>query len=154
MGAAIKTLYDTDFVEWTARTVEMLQEGRLNEADLEHVAEEIQDLGASERSAVRSQLRRMLMHLVKQRIQPERDGASWRASTANAQLEIMDKIAISPSLRAFAKENLEQLYREAVGIALIETDLTERAGDLNLDPTSPFSLDELLSSDPAVFWRR
>jgi len=154
MGTTTKTMYDSDFVEWTVRTAGLLREGRLGEADLEHIAEEIQDLGASERSAMRSQLRRMLMHLVKQRIQPEHDGASWRASIANAQLEILDKVAVSPSLRAYARENLEQLYREAVSVALIETDLSGRETALNIAPVCPFSLDELLSSDPAVLWRR
>jgi hypothetical protein len=86
MGAATKTLYDTDFVEWTARTAELLREGRLHDADLEHLAEEIKDLGTRERSAVRSQLRRMLVHLVKARIQPERAGASWRGPSTRLPL--------------------------------------------------------------------
>ena len=66
MGAASKTLYETDFVEWAQRTAELLRSGRLGEADLEHAAEEIEDLGRSQRAAVASQLQRMLMHLVKQ----------------------------------------------------------------------------------------
>jgi hypothetical protein len=34
---------DTDFVEWIAQTTELLRAGRLDQADLEHVAEEIAD---------------------------------------------------------------------------------------------------------------
>ena len=71
MGVTTRTLYDRDFVEWTARTAGLLREGRLDEVDLENLAEEIETLGRSERSAVRSQLRRMLVHLVKLSIQPE-----------------------------------------------------------------------------------
>jgi len=67
-----KTLYDTDFVEWTARTAELVRKRRFEEVDLENLAEEIADLGNSEQSAVKSQLSRMLMHLVKERIRPER----------------------------------------------------------------------------------
>ena len=88
MGAATKTLYETDFVEWAQRTAELLRSGRLGEADLEHAADEIEDLGRGERSAVASRLQRMLMPLVKQRIQPERDGASWRRSIAEGRAEI------------------------------------------------------------------
>lgn len=33
-----RTLYETDFVEWTARTAELLREGRLHKADPEHLA--------------------------------------------------------------------------------------------------------------------
>ncbi len=36
MGVTTKTLYDTDFVEWTARTAELARSGRLSELDLEH----------------------------------------------------------------------------------------------------------------------
>jgi hypothetical protein len=34
-------LYDRDFFEWTVRNAELLRSGRLEEIDLEHVAEEI-----------------------------------------------------------------------------------------------------------------
>ena len=54
----MKTLSDTDFAEWAARTGGLLRRGRFTEVDLQNVADEIEDLGKSERSAVRSQLRR------------------------------------------------------------------------------------------------
>lgn len=44
MGTTTKILYDADFVEWTAQTAELLRAGRLDQADLEHAAEEIEDL--------------------------------------------------------------------------------------------------------------
>jgi hypothetical protein len=80
MGTTTKTLYDTDFVEWTAHTAEMLREGRLGDVDLEHLAEEIEDLGRNDRHTVLSRLSRLLKHQIKRRIQPERDGSSWRSS--------------------------------------------------------------------------
>jgi len=49
MGITTKTLYDTDFVEWTARTAELQREGRFEDIDLENLAEEVEDLGKSER---------------------------------------------------------------------------------------------------------
>ena len=68
MGTTTKTLYDTDFVEWADQTAALVRAGRFNEVDVENLAEEIEGLGKSERKAVRSQLRRMLMHLIKQQI--------------------------------------------------------------------------------------
>jgi hypothetical protein len=154
MGVTTKTLYDTDFVEWTARTAELLREGRLHDADLEHLAEEIEDLGKSERSAVRSQLRRMLVHLVKARIQPERAGASWRGSVASARAEILDHIQDSPSLRRHAEANLQRIYREAVGIALAETNLTEDTAGLALPRDCSYTLDDLIEGDLNGLWNR
>jgi len=143
MGAATKTLYDTDFVEWSARTAERVRAGRLTEVDLEHLAEEIEDLARSERRAIRSQLKRMLLDLLKQRIQPERDGSSWQASVADARQEILDELAESPSLRLYLEEHLAEICRQAAKLATIETgmplaDLPERC---------PYSLEQLLQEE-------
>src|SRR5262249_3731016 len=37
--------YEQDFYAWTQRTAELLRAGRFDEADIEHVAEEIEDMG-------------------------------------------------------------------------------------------------------------
>src|SRR5262245_15447550 len=37
--------YEQDFYAWTQRTAELLRAGRFEEADIEHVAEEIEDMG-------------------------------------------------------------------------------------------------------------
>lgn len=146
MGTTTKTLYDTDFVEWTAHVAEMLRHGRLDEIDLEHIAEEIEDLGKSERSAVRSQLHRMMMHLIKQRIQPEKSGSSWRRSIAEGRAEVEFRLEDSPSLRRYAEQNLESIWHKAVKNALFETGQTERE-DLDIPANCPYTLDDLLGGD-------
>ena len=45
MDVVTKSLYDTDFVEWTAHAVELLRQRRFDEIDLENLIEEIEDLG-------------------------------------------------------------------------------------------------------------
>jgi hypothetical protein len=52
----------------------------------------------------------MLAHLIKQRNQPERDGASCRSSVANARFEIRNDIRDSPSLRHHLEDNLQVNY--------------------------------------------
>ena len=99
MGTTVKSLYDTDFVEWTAHTADLLRQGRFADVDLANLIEEIESLGRNDQDAVRSQLSRMLMHLVKQKIQPERWGKSWRQSIVDAAREIHIKLESSPSLR-------------------------------------------------------
>jgi hypothetical protein len=100
LSTTVKALYETDFVAWTHQTAELVRKGRLGEIDLEVLAEEIEDLGKSERSAIRSHLTRMMMHLIKQRIQPERNSASWRTSIIDARMQILAKIEDSPRLAA------------------------------------------------------
>ena len=63
-------LYDTDIFAWSQRQAAVLRDlasrpDLPNELDLQHVAEEIEDVGASELNAVRSFLRLSFVHLIK-----------------------------------------------------------------------------------------
>ncbi len=147
MGVTTKSLYDTDFVEWTARTAELIREGRLDEVDLDHLAEEIEDLGKSNLAAVESQLRVMLMHLIKRRIQPEKQGASWQRSITRGRIQIDVRLEHSPSLRRYLDRNLGKIYRKAVRDALRETGLVGQARGLNIPDECPYTLEELLERD-------
>ena len=42
-------LYDRDFFEWTQCNAALLRAGRFDQADIEHIAKEIEDLGKRER---------------------------------------------------------------------------------------------------------
>ena len=154
MGTPTKSLYDTDFAEWTAQTAEQLRQGRFDAVDMENVAEEIEDLGKSQRAAVRSQLVRMLKHLIKQRIQPERDGASWRTSIVSARTEIRLRLEDSPSLRRHLLDTLQATYETAVKDAFAETRLAARAAEFELPKSCPCALDELLEGDLETLWPR
>jgi hypothetical protein len=140
MSGATKTLYDTDFAEWSDRTAELLRAGRFSELDIENVAEEIASLGRAERKAVRSQLQRLMMHKIKQQLQPERDSKSWRLSIAGARARILDEIEDAPSLKGHLQENMERVYRLAVADALRETDKSGKG----LPAKCPWRLDSLL----------
>ena len=62
-----ETLYDEDFYAWTQQQAALLR--RLpaagNELDLEHIAEEIEDLGRSDLRAARSLCRHIIEHFLK-----------------------------------------------------------------------------------------
>jgi hypothetical protein len=146
MAVIAKTLYGTDFAEWAYQTAELLRERRFDEIDIENVAEEIRSLGDSQFQGARSQLRRMLMHLIKQKIQPERDGTSWRASILNAQQEILDAIESSPSLRRRLTDRLEPTYRRAIKVACYETGLDAA----EIPEECPFTLAQLLDGNPTL----
>jgi hypothetical protein len=49
-------LYETDYFAWTKNTAAALRDGRVRDVDLAEVAEEIEDLGKSERCAFESVL--------------------------------------------------------------------------------------------------
>jgi hypothetical protein len=69
--------YETDFYRWTQETAEKLRQGRLAEVDLEQIAEEIEEMGRSERHELRNRLAVLLAHLLKWQYQPDWRGNSW-----------------------------------------------------------------------------
>ncbi len=73
----VSNTYEIDYAGWIFEQVERLRRGAASELDLAHIAEELEDLGRSERRALRSHLRDLLMHLLKWEHQPERRGVSW-----------------------------------------------------------------------------
>lgn len=147
MSTATKILYDTDFVEWADHTAELLRHGKFDEIDLEHLIEEVEGLAGNDRRAIRSQLLRLLMHLVKERIQPERSGSSWRGSIINARQEIRGLLEDSPSLQRHLEERLPKIYRTALKDALEETQLTAKAKEFGLHESCPYTISSLLEDD-------
>jgi hypothetical protein len=84
---------------------------------------------------------------VKQRIQPERDGASWRRSISEGRDEIEPRFDDSPSLRRYAEEHLQKIHDRAVRDALPATGLTAQRDFLDLPADCPYTLEDLIESD-------
>src|SRR5215831_11171986 len=94
------TLYDQDFYAWTQEQAALLREGAVHELDLGNLAEEIESLGKSDRRALGSHLRNLVMHLHKWQYQPDGrfTGHSWESSIINARDEIAMILEDSHSL--------------------------------------------------------
>jgi len=105
--------YEDDFFAWTQHQAMVLRSMAVadNRFDRENVAEEIESLGRSERDAVRSQIRRIIEHLLKLSFSPaQQPRFDWMASIAEARSTLGDKI--SPTLRRDAETMLARLYRD------------------------------------------
>jgi hypothetical protein len=119
------TLYDKDFYQWTKIQSALLKKKQLSELDIKNLMEEIESLGKNDRRALRSQARRLLMHLLKQKYQPEQQGNSnsWSSSIFDARKEIKYLIEDSPSLRNELKKIYLDAYEDARQEAAAETKL-------------------------------
>jgi Domain of unknown function DUF29 len=117
------TLYDTDFALWAEQTAQMLKDGRLSEVDLENLIEEVEDLSRRERDALYSNLKIVLLHLLKWEFQPHKQTKSWKASIVEHRQRIKRQIKKSPSLKSYPEEILSECYTEARELASIETEI-------------------------------
>jgi hypothetical protein len=143
------THYDDDFFAWTQRQAMVLRTMEVadNRFDRENVAEEIEDLGKSYRDAVRSQIRRIIEHLLKLAYSPaQQPRFDWMASISEARAALGDKI--SATLRQDAEGMLAKLYRD--GRRQAELSLCgygENQAAEALPQSCPYSLDEICRED-------
>lgn len=69
--------YKTDFFAWTQEQSALIRAKRWSEIDVEHLAEEVEDMRKSERRSLESRLEILLMHLLKWQVQKDRRSNSW-----------------------------------------------------------------------------
>jgi hypothetical protein len=138
-------LYERDFIEWVHHNAGLLRSGCLEKADIDHIAEEIEDLGKSQHRALESRLEALIEHLLKWKIQPERRSRSWHNTIREQRAQIARPLRKMPSLGPQLPENLGEIYEGAVAGALLDTRLPETA----FRASSPFSLDQIL--DPSFY---
>lgn len=132
--------YDEDLTLWAKNTAQLLREKQWDVIDWEHLIEEVEDLGKSERSAIASQMERVMVHLLKWQYQPQRRSDSWLDSINDGRSQIRRKIEDSPSLKGFPEQILEKEYVRARRETARQTQL-----DLNRFPEScPFSVGQLI----------
>ena len=132
-------LYDRDFLLWTERTAELIRQGRVSEVDLEHVAEEVEDMGKSQKHEAASRLNVILKHLIKWQIQPSRRGASWTSTLRTQRRDLARALEGMPSLKRYLAERLQIEYHAAVEDALAET-----GQRVELPERCPFSIEQAL----------
>jgi hypothetical protein len=139
----LEYLYDRDFNLWIITTAELLREGRLAELDVANLLEEIETMGRSEKSALKSNLVVVLWHLLKWKYQPEKRSTSWELTIAEHRRRLRDAFEDSPSLKRYFNECFDQCYQDARRQAKIETKIAIAA----FPKTSPFTAEHCLDQD-------
>jgi hypothetical protein len=136
--------YDDDYYAWTQYQAEVLRTMRRtdNRLDRENLAEEVEDLGKSERNAVRSQIVRILEHLLKLEYSPAGDPRfDWIASIIEARRALAD--SMTATLRRDAERVLTDLYRTARELADVGLrKFGENGAATRLPIECPYTLDQ------------
>ena len=136
-------LYDLDFAAWAEQNAELLRAGRFSEVDLEHVAEEIGDMAKRERRALRRRLARLIQHLLKWQLQPEKRSTSWQTTIAEQRDAIAVLLQESPSLNPGFASQVTEAYSAAARLAAIEMRREVKA----LPESCPYTMAQLLDLD-------
>lgn len=146
-----RSLYDEDYYAWTkdqaARLRELARQRVNTPLDLENLAEEVESLGRSELNTVRSQVRRIIEHLLKLEHSPTPEPrVDWRHSVSQARDEVEDHMTVS--MRPDVAADLPKLFRRARRDAAHALDKHgERDAAKALPATCPYSFDEIVTHD-------
>ena len=90
--------YEADFYQWSLEQARLLRSGEWKSVDVEHLAEEIEDMVKSFRREWESRLKVLIVHLLKWVFQPELRGMSWQLTIQEQRDQLHELITENPSL--------------------------------------------------------
>ena len=135
--------YETDFHAWALEQADLLRGGRVREADVLNIAEELADLGRSEYRALRSHLMRVMQHILEWQHRPDRRSMSWANSIRKHRFQVARALRENPSLKARLGAAMQEAYEEAVVKASVETGLPETG----FPDACPYTYDVIMGED-------
>ena len=119
------TSYEKDIVLWANEQAELLRKGMVSELDIEHIAEEIEDVGRSEKNELASRMALLLAHLLKWKYQPGFRSSSWQRTIKEQRNAIAKRLDRTPSLVPVLRDPgwQSEIWSDAVSKAIDETGL-------------------------------
>ncbi|BAP57705.1 hypothetical protein THII_3408 [Thioploca ingrica] len=135
--------YETDLYSWALHNAELLRQGRFAEIDAEHIAEELEDRGKSDRRALENRLIILVAHLLKWEHQPDHRSGSWEGSINEQRLRVNRLLRNNPGLKPYLPEAVANAYADALKLAAKDTHTS-----VNRFPsTCPYTLEQMLHED-------
>jgi uncharacterized protein DUF29 len=146
-GRSATTSYDKDVILWSQEQGRLLRARRFAELDVEHLADEIEDVGESEKRELASRMAVLLAHLLKWARRPTARTNSWRSTIVVQRKRIALALKATPSLKAAMRDPVwqEDARLDAVAQAQKETGLAAE----HLPEACPWTMDQAADQD---FW--
>ncbi len=115
--------YETDVVAWANEQAKLIRAGRFELLDLEHIAEEIEDVGKSEQRELASRMAVLMAHLIKWQYQPERQSTSWKRTIKEQRRALVFHLKNVPSLKPKLADPdwLDATWADALTFAINDT---------------------------------
>jgi hypothetical protein len=141
-------LYERDYYAWTRNQVQALRARRIDDVDWDNVAEEIEDLGKSEKRALRSQLARLIDHLLKIDHAPAKvrseNPRGWQVSARHSRRAVAELLDENPSLQSELNQIFARAYLDGRDQALGSLKLPDSA----IPEAAPWSAEQVIRDAP------
>ncbi|HEY9770505.1 MAG TPA: DUF29 domain-containing protein [Coleofasciculaceae cyanobacterium] len=133
-------LYGQDFNLWLEEIAIAIKNRDVSKMDWDNLLEEIEDMGASQKRALRSYMNRLIEHIFKLKYwtsERERNRNNWRIEITNFRREAKSILEDSPSLKKYLAANYLFWYDKcATGI--------QKSKVFDVPNHEPISLDQML----------
>ena len=137
------SLYERDFYAWANEQAALLRTGKLDSADIENIAEEIESMGRCEKSQLINRLTVLLLHLLKWRYQPSLRGNRWRLTIKDQRCRLRRNMHDNPRLRS----QLDDAMVDAYALAQIRAERETGLAVETFPEACPFTFDQATSED-------
>ena len=139
------TSYDKDVILWSQEQAALLRSGQFSQLDIEHLADEIEDVGKSEKRDVASRMAVLLAHRLRWQHQPERRGRSWEDNIEQQRERISRRVNKTSGLKMTLRDVdwQEDVWADA-------TDQVEKETGLALatfGKKCPWTMEQVLATD-------
>lgn len=140
----LQKIYEIDEDKWLEETLNLLKDNNFNELDLEHLIEELEDLGKERKSRVASLLEQIIRHLLLLEYwtaEYEFNSHHWQTEVINFRNQI--NWGLTANLKNYLANNKEKIYQNALRYVQKKT----QAKIPNLPDNCPYSLEKLLDDN-------
>lgn len=122
----LKKLYNSDLNLWREQTAIAIQNKDIESLDWDGLLAEIEDMGASEKRALRSYTRRLIEHILQLKywqLEREYNQRHWEKEVINFRYEIKQILKESLSLKNYLQQNYRDWYLNSVKAMKREFDI-------------------------------
>ena len=114
--------YEKDFYKWSNEQAMLLRIGDYSHADITNIVEEIESLGRRDKRSLKSEIRRLLHHMLKLNyaMQYKGNSNSWDSSILTARKHINDLLEDSPSLTKELHKIVVDVYEDSLSLAIAD----------------------------------
>jgi uncharacterized protein DUF29 len=145
-------LYETDWYAWVQEQVSLLERGRFDALDLDHLVEELDLMAGSTRGELYDRLIILLAHLLKLQVAAallpgvyDRAQRGWRLTCTEQRRRLARLLRRSPSLQPTVPAEVAEAYE----VARLQATAALQVDETRLPAQCPWTPDEVLTVD---FW--
>ncbi len=91
--------YEHDVAAWSVEQARLLRAGLFDQLDVEHIADEIEDVGKGEARELASHMAVLLAHWLKWEHQPMLRSPGWQNTIREQRKQVLRRLKRTPSLR-------------------------------------------------------